>query len=354
MALIRMFSILKRYLTHLMSPIIFIGSFFILSQLALAGSTSFSSVTKSPKLNGQLEVEATFVNQSKMTGCAEQDNVDVRLFAPRVTRFTVIAEHPPYISLVQNDLTAPNFTGCKMSQDPVFIFEPKTVVLYEDASMRLVGHSFKTFWRPEMVDVAVGSHVESGLHLLQLIRKNVRRAGTSELRDVEILVVYPSDGYWRAKPLPPIQLPDSAYGSSFLVGPIEQGDRPFVRLRKINFDPVNISFRLDFVSGQQGVLKVIASNRRFTKLEVSFDNAIPDSQPFAALRSMFVSPNNSDSAVVTTPLTKAIGERHTPIMAFVSSNSRWARFGRSFPSLHNLSAPDMIIGAFLKSDNLNE
>ena len=34
-------------------------------------------------------------------------------------------------------------------------------------------------------------------------------------------MLYPQDGYWRARPLPPVNLKWSAYGSSFLVGPVE-------------------------------------------------------------------------------------------------------------------------------------
>lgn len=344
----------ERFFIQLLGPMVTIGSLMMFDPIARADPPSFRAINTPPKLGQNHEIEATFLNRSRMTACAEEDNVDVRLSSPNVTRFTVTAEHPPYISLVQNDLTAPNFTGCNMAQDPVFIFNPKTVLLYEDASIRLVGHTFTTFWRPETVDIQVGTRIEPGLHLLQLIRKNVSRPGTPELHDVEILVVYPSDGYWRAKPLPPRQLPDSAYGSSFLVGPIESGDRPFVRLRMITFDPANASFRLDFVLGGQGVLKVIASNRHFTKLEVSLNDAVPKNQPFAALRSMFVAPNNADTAVITTPLPQAVGDHHSPITTFISANSRWARFGRVIPSLHNLSAPDMTFGNFLNSGSSNE
>ncbi len=77
--------------------------------------------------------------------------------------------------------------------------------------MWVVGHVFPAFWRPATVPVKIGDRVEHGLHLIQLwMRVNER----SE----EMLVVYPPDGYWRARPLPPKHLGWTAYGSSFMVG----------------------------------------------------------------------------------------------------------------------------------------
>jgi hypothetical protein len=61
----------------------------------------------------------------------------------------------------QTDSTAPDFTACDMSQRPAaFPFAPRTVVLHEDADIRLVGHTFPSFWRPEVVDFEVGGRTE--------------------------------------------------------------------------------------------------------------------------------------------------------------------------------------------------
>ena len=87
-------------------------------------------------------VAVDFVNASRPTRCAEEDNVYVKLLGPGVTSFRISAEHPPYIAAVSKDSTAPDFTHCDMSQDPSFPFAPRTVMLYEDAHIRLVGHTF--------------------------------------------------------------------------------------------------------------------------------------------------------------------------------------------------------------------
>ena len=112
------------------------------------------------------------------------------------------------------DRWAPDFTNCDMSNDPVFTFEKRRVTIYETESWWLVGLTFPSFWRPNQVPVRVGNRVESGFHLLQVW---TWRDGIAD----EVLVLYPADGYWRARPLPPVNLRWSAYGSSFLIGPIE-------------------------------------------------------------------------------------------------------------------------------------
>ena len=85
--------------------------------------------------------------------------------------------------------------------------------------------------------VRVGDRVETGAQLLQLWTRAQDRAE-------EVLVLYPQDGYWRARPLPPANLKWSAYGSSFLVGPVEFEERPFVDIREVVFDPNTKTFRL--------------------------------------------------------------------------------------------------------------
>jgi hypothetical protein len=279
-------------------------------------------------------VPVAFVNASRATQCAEEDNVYVKLVGPRIASFRIRAEHPAYINTVTQDSTAPDFTTCDMSQDPSFPFTPRKVILYEDARIRLVGHSFPTFWRPEVVDFRVGARNEPGLHLVQLLKRGLKR-------DIEILVVYPSDGYWRLKPLPPPALEDSAYGSSFLFGPIEEDGRPYVAIRSIAFDPATLTFRLAFRNGTRGVLKVAEATRTRTGLALTLDPPVAADRPFAALRSMFVTTVQADVAVVASVAGTA------PILEFKGIKAPAARFGRVEPSQHNLSAPDLVFDRFV-------
>ena len=279
-------------------------------------------------------VAVDIVNASRATRCAEEDNVYVKLLAAGVTSFRIGAEHPPYIASVRKDSTAPDFTTCDMSGDPVFRFAKRKVTLYVNREIRLVGHTFESFWRPDVVDFHVGGKNERGLHLVQLISRSTRG-------EVETLVVYPADGYWRVKPLPPATLQDTAYGSSFLFGPIEEDRRPFVAIRSIAFDPATLTFRLAFRNGTKGVLKVISAQPGRTQLALDLDPPVAADRPFAALRSMFVTAEQADVAMAVSP-----GREPVPILDFSSMNAASVRFGRVKPSRHNLSAPDLVFDKF--------
>jgi hypothetical protein len=305
-----------------------------------AALTCLSALLINAAADADAQVSVHFDNASRATRCAEEDNVYVKLsgVGAGVGGFRIGAEHPPYIALVTEDSTAPDFTDCDMSGDPSYAFTPRTVTLHEDANIRLVGHAFASFWRPGSVDFFVGQRNEPGLHLVQLLRRG-------PVRDVEMLVVYPSDGYWRPKPLPPPNLPDSAYGSSFLFGPIEESSRPFVAIRSITFEPAAMRFRLVFANGSRGVLDVAAATPEALRLALSIDPPVPAGKPFAALRSMFVRTAQADVAIARWP---AQGSRETsaPILSLERFRAPAARFGRIEPSRHNLSAPDLVFDGF--------
>jgi hypothetical protein len=320
-----------------------------LSLVLLAAGCASTSATSA--------ISVDFVNDSRPTRCAEEDNVYVKLIGPAISAFSIRAVHPPYIADITTDLTAPDFTACDMSNDPSFAFEPRTTILYQDESIRLVGHRFGSFWRPEVVDFKVGARHESGLHLVQLLRRGiapgltaggqrVSQSGSTISNDLEILVVYPADGYWRAKPLPPVSLDDTAYGSSFLIGPIAEDGRPYVAIREIEFEPATQTFRMQFRDGSRGMLTVTEATRSGIDLSVTLDTPLPSDRPFAALRSMFVATGQADVAVAVWPQAPPVQSEQIPIMDLKRIRAPSARFGRIEPSSHNLSAPDMVFGRF--------
>jgi hypothetical protein len=278
-------------------------------------------------------------NASTPTLCAETDNVYLKLTSGMVRRFTIEAVHPAYAGTIVADRTAPDFRHCDMSGDPVHHAAPRRVTLYETGDLQLVGHTFPSFWRAATVPVRVGTRVETGLHLLQLFTKFNERTE-------EVLVLYPADGYWRARPLPPEHLSYSAYGSSFLIGPIEAAGRPFVDIREVVFDPVTRTFRLDFSRGGTATLRLNAVDRTHIALEAAFDHSIA-THPFAALRSMFVAETNADAARVTWLAPSGEAYEDAPIMAFRHAEVEELWAGRRLPSRHNTSAPDMIFRSFV-------
>lgn len=286
---------------------------------------------------GGLAVE--IVNQSEPVLCAEKDNVALALAHPSVRSLRIEVVHPVYLAPGQTDQQQPDWTACDMSADPVHAAPraPRKVVIYREPGLWIVGHTFPTFWRPSVATVRVGRRVEPDLHLLQVW---LRRGGRAE----EVLVLYPQDGYWRARPLTPPRTQPTAYGSSFLVGPIEQAGRPVVNLREVSFEPATRTFTLQFQRGSQATLKLTPGVKK-TMLDVAFDVPI-GTGPFAMLRSMYVTEFNNDVARIAVREPGAGDWREDSIMKFdrATATDLWA--GRLVPSRHNTSSPDMIFSGF--------
>jgi hypothetical protein len=285
------------------------------------------------------EIAVRVDNLSEPMRCAEKDNVYLPLHSPRVRGFRIEVAHPAYAGTITADRSAPDWIGCDMSRDPVFPAQPRRVTFYETPELWLVGHTYATAWRPGTVPFRVGDRVEEGFHLVQLWMIYQGRASN-------VLAVYPQDGSWRARPLPPAHLPGSAYGSSFLVGPVEIQERPVVVLQDIAFEPATRSFRLRFARGGAATLALAAIDQERMVLEVAFDGPVPADRPFAALRSMYVTEFNADAARVAWLTKGGRGWDEAPVMSFAGAAATELWLGRTIPSRHNLSAPDIVVGSF--------
>ncbi|MBF9233348.1 hypothetical protein I2H38_08125 [Microvirga sp. BT350] len=308
-----------------------------LFRLAFLGFLGFASAAGAATLDG-LAVNVT--NTSEPVLCAEKDNVAINFASPEVRNFRIEAAHPAYIGNLRQDRWQPDWTACEdisaetSERGP----PPKKITFYESVDMWLTGFSFANFWRPSDVTMRIGDRVERNLHMVQLwVRRNERVE--------EVLVLYPADGYWRIRPLPPAHLGWSAYGSSFLVGPVEMDKRPVVNLKDVAFDPKTMTFTLTFARGGKATVALKdLTDERFT-LDVAFDQAIKD-QPFAALRSMYVTEFNADVARVAAREDKAHSWLEEPIMTFKGAKATDVWMGRLVPSRHNTSAPDMMFNHF--------
>jgi hypothetical protein len=266
------------------------------------------------------------------------DNVVVELSGEGVSGFDIHARHPAYLAPGIEDRMAADFTGCEFPETRVWHFAPFSTVLYEDERIRLMGHRLSGSWRPDLVDFEVGGRVVHGLHLTQLI---VKQDG----HDVEVLVLYPADGFWRAKPLPPEGRKDTGFGSSFTIGPLTRDYRSFVRLSRVAFDPATLTYRLDFAEGGSASLKVEEIGRDELDLHVTMDPPT-GREPFLLLSSMFVAPDNADVARVKVTGRPGGEPRVIPMDRLTGATGRVFAFGRDLPSRHNTSAPDLTFGPF--------
>ncbi len=289
-----------------------------------------------PAQSAPLGVEVT--NTSLPTLCAETDNVALSFASPQALRFRIQAVHPAYAGTLAVDRMAPDFTACDMTGDPAVPAAPQRVTVFETPDLWLTGYTFPSFWRPASVPVRVGDRVVEGLHMVQLWVRHAERAE-------EVMVVYPPDGYWRARPLPPAHLGAAGYGSSFLVGPVETEGRPLVKLKEIAFDPATRTFALTFAGGGGAHMALAALDREHIALDVTLDAPIAGA-PFAALRSMYVTEFNADVARLAWKAPGGAGWGEAPVMSYPGGlvTDLWA--GRLVPSRHNTSAPDMVFGPF--------
>jgi hypothetical protein len=285
-------------------------------------------------------VEVT--NASEPVLCAEKDNVTINLASKQVRRFSIEAAHPAYISTLQRDSYEADWTGCTAKGDPAPgpPQPPRRTTLYEQIDFWVVGLRFASFWRPATARVRIGERVETGIHLLQVWM--IRPMGGEE-----VLVLYPQDGYWRLRPLAPAGLAPTAFGSSFLVGPVEVDGRPIVRIREVVFEPKSRTFTLEFERGGSATVIMAKVDQNRHVLKVAFDKGI-DGRPFAALRSMYVTDFNNDVARIAVIEKGAKGWREEAIMAFKRASATDVWTGRVAPSRHNTSSPDMVLRAFSK------
>lgn len=303
-----------------------------------------SSPIEAAALDRNGNIAVTVRNLSTPVQCAEDDNIYLPFFSPGLRGFRIEVDHPTYIEAVRLDRTAPDWTACDMPRDTAAAEETRQVTFYRTPELWLVGYTHPSTWLPNAVPFRVGDHVEQGLDLVQLW---MATDGAPE----EVLVVYPQDGYWRVRPLPPDHLGENAYGSSFLVGPVEVGARPFVALEEIVFEPERRAFRLEFARGGSALLRLDGVDRRRLTLDVAFDDRLPTDKPFAALRSMYITESNADAARVAWTSAEGRAWSQAPVMTFAGATTAEFWLGRTVPSRHNLSAPDIRFGNFRNDRN---
>jgi hypothetical protein len=287
------------------------------------------------------ELAVSVVNKTTPELCAERDNVELDFVSPTVRHMEVQATHPAYIGMINVDRWAPDFSACNMPHGEGAL--PRKT-FYESPTLWLTGLTDPNFWRPANVPIRVGDHVEPGFNYIQLWMLFRERAE-------EVLVLYPSDGNWRIRPLPFGDMRWTAYGSSFQIGPLETQDgpggaRPVVAIKDIAFDPARKAFTLNFVRGGAAVVTIKQVDQDHFALDVDYSSGMPDNLPFAALRSMYANEVNSDVAQIgwREKDGKGWGEARIDQFQGAMATELWA--GRKTPSRHNLSAPDMVFSHF--------
>ncbi|HEY4030406.1 MAG TPA: hypothetical protein VGM25_08685 [Caulobacteraceae bacterium] len=280
----------------------------------------------------------TVKDKGVKTDCAEEDNVYAVLSAPGVRSFEVEARHPAYAAELKQDTDKPNFKNCTFQPQKDFPLTPRKVTLYRDDKVMIRGITYSGYWRPSVVKVDVAGKKDQGFTLIQFFQREGKTWH-------EALVLHAPDGYWRLRPLPLPQFKGAVYGSSFLIGPVEESTRPYVRITEVKIDPKARRFTVSFDKGGQAVFTITSLDHQALEAKVTLDPPVETGRPFVALRSMYVAPDNADAAELR--WTAPGGEKKVePVVGFGHVQASAVGFEKSKPSLHNTSAPDIRFSDF--------
>ncbi len=279
-------------------------------------------------------------NESEPVLCAEKDNVSLSFANPAVRSFRIEAAHPVYLAVGMRDNFEADWTACDIEGDPAYKAPtpPKKQTLMDGDDLWVIGYTFGTFWRPATALVRIGDKTYKDIHMLQVW---VLRTDGSE----EVLVLYPQDGYWRPRPMSPKGFRNTAYGSSFLIGPVEFDGRPLVRMKEVVFDPQTRTFTIGFEAGGLARVQLHTISADKLALDVAFDKPIGGA-PFAMLRSMYVTEFNNDVARIAVRERGAKGWREENVMRFTGAVATDIWAGRLSPSQHNTTSPDIVFNSF--------
>ncbi len=332
----------------------FIFSAFALIAISSAAPASFAN-----------SLLATVENASTTTKCAEEDNVYVKLLSPDIRKFTFDAIQPIYASKVRFNRRAPDFTNCTFGplvdaqkakseiKTPAALppFQPASQVLYEDADIIINGIRYPDFWRKKPVPLTVDGKKQENWHLLQVFTKRSKFGG----KPFEYLVLYPQDGYWRSRMMPVQKLDkrkklvDNVYGASFLVGPVDEIERPFVEIASVSIDPKARRFDLVFVKGGSAKLDFGEPTPTSFSVNVTLERVANTlNQPFAAVRSMFVSETNADSARLMWRSSPEGSWQGGLLPTVKQVQASEIKIDRAVPSKHNTLSPDFVFRNFAK------
>jgi hypothetical protein len=275
-----------------------------------------------------LESSSWAENNSYTTTCAEEDNVNVPIFAPDVKGFRVVATHPTYEVGVDN--CDPDFSGCDFGDGGTAVQEPDSCTELSNDGITVVEACLvPDWWRPYSMSVVAGEQAASG-HYLRIYRKI---AGEDSWP--QFLVLY-EDGNMRLKPHPPEGRPDVCFGSSAIIGAATLDTRPYVDIEEVEVNVEALSLEITYRDGGEAHVN-LSVNRIDAVAEVAVGYETTGN-PVAIFRSMWVADGNSDVDHVEAE------QGESPILGgWTSFQGPWWLFHREVRSTHNTSAPDFLV-----------
>lgn len=279
-------------------------------------------------------------NQSTAPSCEGPENLVLTFVSEAVRRLRIEARHPAFTTALATDADVPSYLGCPTgpaAAAPV-ASEGTGQVLMDTAELRVSGHGAPGFWRPATVPVKVGDKAFNGLGRLEVA---VKRNGAV----VPVLALYPADGSWRLRPLPPPHLARTAFGAAVLIGPVAQEQQVLVKLASVAIAPTGRAFTLSFAGG--GSAEVTLAGVDDQRLTLHAALAQPVATPFAALKAHYVMQGEAEITRLAWRSSAAAAFGEAPVMSFTDTPDvtlLWA--GRAAPTRPAPTAPDIVFSGF--------
>lgn len=273
-------------------------------------------------------------NNSYATTCAEEDNINVPIFASRISQFKVIVTHPQYD--IGDDNCAADFSGCNAIMGSTARAADLCDTLADNTITVIKGCHVSSWWRPYKMQIIVGG--ANGEYDYLVINRKIQDQPNPEPSWPEFLVLY-EDGNLRLKPHPPLGRMDTCFGSSVIIGPAVDLDtvRPYADIESAQVQLSPLTLDLTYRNGGTAHL-ALSVNRSKAVATVTVHYPTSPTIPFAVFRSMYVSDGNAD----VDHLMSSQGD--FPIIdGWSHLEGLWWFFHRTVRSNHNTSAPDIRI-----------
>jgi hypothetical protein len=288
-------------------------------------------------------------NLSYSTPCAENDNVYI-VFRGDVSGYRIKATHPTYA--VTDYTLWEDQTNCEGS--PAYekwSFEPRSNKMFDGQYSKdtVWVHREASWWRPQGMDVTVDGNQaarETNIHRIVLARYVPSSAGEWP----EFLVLY-SDGYLRLIPFPPAGQPLVSYGSSVIVGRIEEvssidgtESRPVAAIQSVDYRISQKQLVIQYRNGESATIDIESVTRSKSILKVTMIAYATD-EPCCTIRSNYVSANRCDTSTVIWE--DKDGATYTSDIISFADGVGWNwSFTRQSPSVTRNSSPDITITFF--------
>jgi len=285
-------------------------------------------------------------NNSYRTTCAEEDNINIshHSYSNTTPNFEIKATHPEYLDSSVPDNCAADFSGCTNNQISTSALlrtdNLSCQKIYDDGINVFSLCIEQSWWRPYLMTVKVNGNNYQGHRLV--LNKKIDDAQSYP----EVLVLY-EDGNLRSKPHPPQGRPDVCFGSSVIIGPVndEKSKRPYVDISEVSIEPETPCLDITYLGGEKSYI-CLSVNR--SEAHVRVHPEYGTAKPFAVFRSMWIEDGNAD----VDHLEWSGG--NIPIL------SQWNTldgmvwyFHRETESKHNTSAPDITVALTARLVNLS-